>query len=298
MKPKKAASEKVPVRRQKTEGRNELLQSAIAYSLRRASIFEGLPEEDLGRIAGYAILQTLAKGEYLFRENDPARGFYVVRRGIVNIHRVAADGREQVIHLFRAGDSFAEMGLVDTQGYPADARAVVASEVILIPKTKFLAHQRGREDLAWRMVTSLTRHLRSLVATLESLRLKDAETRFLHWVLQRCSQRTGATGQIIEIGMSKAALAGELGTRQETLSRIFARLRDANLLEIRNQQFLVRDLSGLRQLFEKNLGTPAEGGPPPGSGVCQAGRPQRTGRGDSRRVPSVSAGKPRRGSAP
>jgi CRP-like cAMP-binding protein len=234
--------------------REDPRNTAIIYSLRRASIFDGLPEEDLAQVAGYASLRSLAKGEYLFRENDPACGFYVVRRGIINVHRVSADGREQVIHLFRVGESLAEAALAGDRGYPADARAVVTSEVIFIPKKEFFDHQRARNDLAWRMLSSLSVHLRSLVSSLESLKLKDAETRFLHWILRRCPQPPDSVSITIEIGMSKAALAGELGARQETLSRIFARLRDAGQIAIQGTSLVIRDPSALHRLFENNVG--------------------------------------------
>lgn len=226
----------------------------MIYSLRKTSIFEGLPPEDLAQVAGYSSLKRLAKGEYLFRQNDPARGFYVVRRGIINVHRVSPDGREQVIHLFRAGESLAEAALVDLRGYPANARAIAASEVIVIPKEEFFEHQRNRNDLAWRMLSSLSTHLRTLVFSLENLKLRDAETRLLHWVLRRCPQPPESVGTTIEIGMSKAALAGELGTRQETLSRIFARLRDAGQIEIQGANLRIRNPSALRRLFENNMG--------------------------------------------
>lgn len=228
--------------------------AGIIYSLRKTSIFDGLPPEDLAQVAGYASLRSLAKGEYLFRQNDPARGFYVVRRGILNVHRVSANGREQVIHLFRAGESLAEAALAGDRGYPADARAVVASEVIFIPRKEFFEHQRQRNDLAWRMLASLSIHLRSLVSSLENLKLKDAETRFLHWVLRRCPQPINSTSVRIDIGMSKAVLAGELGTRQETLSRIFAKFRDTGQIEIRGQRLLIRDPAELQREFENAMG--------------------------------------------
>ncbi len=204
------------------------------------------------------VLKPLRKGEYLFRERDPAVGFYVVRRGVINVHRVSADGREQVIHIFRAGESLAEAALVADTGYPADARAEEDSEVLLVPKKDFIEHQRERNDLAWRMLASMSLHLRTLVSTLENLKLKDAETRFLHWVLRRCPRPLGHEKATVDIGMTKAVLAGELGARQETLSRIFARLRDAGLLAVRRSTLIIPDPLAMQALFEKNLGA-AEG---------------------------------------
>src|SRR5215469_1122920 len=117
----------------------EFKKAAVINTLRGCQLFGGLPLADLQNIAELAVVKSLDKGEYLFREGDPARGFYVVQRGAVNVHRVNAAGKEQIIHIFRAGDSFAEAALASTTGYPADARAIEPSQVLLIQKDGILA---------------------------------------------------------------------------------------------------------------------------------------------------------------
>src|SRR4051794_18386216 len=97
----------------------EFKNVALINTLRSCQLFVGLPPADLEKIADAAILKSLDKGEYLFHEGDPARGFYVVQRGAVNVHRVNAAGKEQIIYVFRAGDSFAEVALASSTGYPA-----------------------------------------------------------------------------------------------------------------------------------------------------------------------------------
>jgi len=74
----------------------------LITALRASSLFARLPEEDLTQVATFARQVSLKKGDYLFRENDPSKGFYIVRSGIINVHRIASNGREQVIHLFEA----------------------------------------------------------------------------------------------------------------------------------------------------------------------------------------------------
>jgi len=53
----------------------------------------------------------------------------------VNVYRVNTAGKEQVIHVFRAGDSFAEVALAVPTGYPADARALAPRPVCCWCKT-------------------------------------------------------------------------------------------------------------------------------------------------------------------
>ena len=105
----------------------EFKEMAVVNTLRSCQLFTGLPVVDLEAIAKATLVKSLERGEYLFHEGDPANGFYVVQRGAVNVHRVTATGKEQVIHVFRTGDSFAEVALAAPTGYPADARALEAN---------------------------------------------------------------------------------------------------------------------------------------------------------------------------
>ena len=232
----------------------EVRRAALHYSISRAPIFAGLPEEDLQRLSRYSIIRALPRGTYLFRQGDLVVGFFVVRLGLINVHRINAEGREQTIHLLRAGESFAERAVISESGYPANARAVQDSEVILIPIDDFRRHQRDRPDLAWRMLASMSHHLRSLVATLEGLRFTDVETRLIHWLLQRCALPESSAPVEIDLGMSKTDLATELATRRETLSRTFGKLKRGNYITPKSNSIVVNNPSDLQRLFSERKG--------------------------------------------
>ena len=169
----------------------ELKQAAIDNGLRGCQLFAGMSPLELGSLAEITVRKAVAKGSYLFHEGDPSHGFYIVQTGAINVHRVNAVGKEQVIHVFRTGESFAEGTLATEKGYPADARAVEETQVMLVQKAGMLALLRRQPELALRMLGSMSAHLRILVAQLEDLTLKDVETRLANWLLKRCSNPAG-----------------------------------------------------------------------------------------------------------
>jgi CRP/FNR family transcriptional regulator len=230
-----------------------LRTAAIAATLRSCQLFSGLPASELETVAGFALLRNVAKNSYLFHEGDASEGFYVVQKGAINVHRVSPAGREQTIYIFRAGESFAEAAMAVETGYPANARALEASTVIVIPKAPFLALLTRRPDLGLRMLGSMSQHLRVLVGLVEDLTLKDVETRFLHWLAKRLP--SSSDGEVaIALEGTKRVLAGELGTSSETLSRTFARLRGQKLLSVKGNTLVVRDVSALRGRLRRLLG--------------------------------------------
>jgi CRP-like cAMP-binding protein len=139
----------------------------VQNSLLRSRIFEGLRPPDITEISSFSRVISLEKSETLFREGEPCEGFFVVQRGTLSVYRVNAAGKAQIFHVFHPGDSFAEAALASDNGYPASARALAPSAVILIPRTEFVALLRKRPELALRMIGSMSRHLRNIVGLLD-----------------------------------------------------------------------------------------------------------------------------------
>jgi CRP-like cAMP-binding protein len=227
---------------------------ALVNTLRSCQLFTGLPLPDLEAIAAVTVVKSLDKGEYLFHEGDPARGFYVVQRGAVNVHRVNAAGKEQVIHVFRAGESFAEAALATERGYPADARALEPTQVLLVQKAGILALLKRQPELALRMLGSMSIHLRVLVGQLEDLTLKDVETRLANWLMKRCADPLSEKPMRIELTMTKRVLAAELGTVSETFSRTLAKFREQKLLTVKDKVVTILSPAKLNALLRRNLG--------------------------------------------
>lgn len=231
----------------------DLKLTGLMSTLRCCQLFTGLSGEDLAAVASFAVSLSLRGGEYLFHEGEPARGFYLVRSGAINVHRVSAAGKEQVIHVFRAGESLAEAALAAPTGYPAHARAVEASSVLLIPKAPILELIGRRPDLALRMLGSMSSHLRVLVGMLDDLTLKDVETRLLNWLVKRVH---GTPDGVIHLSGTKRVLAAELGTSSETLSRTLGRLRDQKIISVGARTITVLDADALTSHLRHNLGEP------------------------------------------
>jgi len=232
----------------------ELKNAMTVNTLRGCRLFAGLPAEDLEKIALITTTKALATGEYLFREGEITRGFYIVQQGAINVHRVNAAGKEQVIHIFRPGESFAEAALATERGYPADARAVEASQIVMVQKDGILALIKRQPEFALRMLASMSGHLRVLVGQLEDLTLKDVETRLANWLLKRCPPPHQSTPVKIKLGTTKRTLAAELGTVSETFSRTLAKFRDQSLILVEGQVITILSPLRLAKLLENNLG--------------------------------------------
>jgi CRP/FNR family transcriptional regulator len=232
----------------------ELKRIGISNALRSCQLFAGISPPDLAAIAEITTTKSVTKGSYLFHEGEPASGCYIVQTGAINVHRVNAAGKEQIIHVFRAGESFAEGTLATDKGYPADARAIEASQVLLVQKAGILALLRRQPELALRMLGSMSAHLRILVGQLEDLTLKDVETRLANWLVKRCGDPESTRPAKVELPMTKRVLAAELGTVSETFSRTLAKFREQDLITVAGKTVTVLCPAKLTALLRRNLG--------------------------------------------
>ncbi len=220
----------------------------LTHTLRKTPMFADISGESLERLVEGCHLQKVPKGGYLFHEGEEANGFYVVHSGAVNVHRVTEDGREQVIRVFYPGESLGEVVIVGDRSYPASAKTVENSQVILVPTAFFRSRIKEDPDLALRILASMNMHLRYLVETVEDLKLKQAESRVVQWLLRQATSHGLDTAPSAELTLPlpKHLLASQLGITSETLSRVFARLRGENLVTVEGKRVVFKDLDGLR----------------------------------------------------
>lgn len=234
----------------------EMKQTALINGLRSCRLFEGLALSDLRELLAITITKQLSKDNFLFYEGEPAQGFFVVQSGAVCIYRLNAVGKEQVIHVFRRGESFAEAALASETGYPANARALEPSLVLMVRKEGFRAAIRRQPELALRILGSMSLHLRTLVARIEDLTARDVETRLANWLVKRCPNPQTRQPVAIELPITKRALAAELGTVSETFSRTLAKFRQQKLITVSGKQINILCPSDLRALLCDHLGEP------------------------------------------
>jgi CRP-like cAMP-binding protein/Zn-dependent protease len=100
--------------------------------------FDDLPVEILNDIAGRVRLRPIRAGQPVFRQGDRPTAFYVVRNGRLAVEEEDLDsGDVQVLRILERGDSFGEMGLLETAPRAATVRAVPEAEVFEVDKSTF-----------------------------------------------------------------------------------------------------------------------------------------------------------------
>lgn len=229
--------------------RQDLRRTALIATLRQTRMFADLGPEDIAAVAEACTVRTLAKDEALFREGDRSEGFYIAQSGSINVFKVTPDGREQIICVFRAPESFAEATLATLETYPANAVALEPSRIIVVQRAAFRELLRRKPELSLQMLGSMSLHLKHLVQTLQDYKGRQIEGRLVDWLLRHLP----AGAEVLELPVTKKNLAGQLGVTSETLSRTLARFRDEGLIRVDGPRIHFLDQAGLHAYLSPGI---------------------------------------------
>jgi CRP/FNR family transcriptional regulator len=214
----------------------------------RVPSFSGLPENQLKAIKDIAVDRRFNKGEIIFSDGDEGRGFYVVVEGLVKIFKVSAEGKEQILHIYGAGEPFGQVAVYAGRSYPASAQAIAKSHVLFFPRKAFVDLITAIPSLAMNMLAVLSMRLRAFTVQVENLSLKEVPARLAGYLIYLSDEQE--SGDCITLNISKGQLASLLGTIPETLSRIFARMTELGLIEVDGRNINLLDNEGLEELAE------------------------------------------------
>lgn len=202
----------------------------LTFLLKNCRLFADLDAAELQLIEPMATRHEFRKGQLLFTEGAPSRGFFLVVTGLVKIFRIGPDGRERVLHVVPANESFAEAALFMAE-YPASAEALATTVVVAVDKNRFKQLLARDTKLSFKIMGALVKWLAQMRNALTDLTTKEVPARFASYVLSRPEPLT--------IPMSKTTVAQMLGTTKETFSRLLNRLARARILTYRGNQIKI-----------------------------------------------------------
>jgi CRP/FNR family cyclic AMP-dependent transcriptional regulator len=132
--------------------------------LKTVSLFEGLNDAQLAKIAALIQERHLSAGDYVFHEGEGGDEFYVVLKGRVRISKVVPGVGEEALAILDAGAYFGEMALVDDTPRSADALAHSDCELGAFRRDDFDQLMFTDKELAycvlWTFVRTLSTRLR------------------------------------------------------------------------------------------------------------------------------------------
>lgn len=210
--------------------------------LRTLALFEGLPHEDMARVAALARERRYRKGTILFNEGDPGEAIYFIKEGRVRVTRLSASGQEQVLRVWGPGSAIGLVVLADKADYPATAQVTEDAILYAFRVDDLLALMPESQPLAANAFRLVGQRLRLARDTAHDLAVHSTHGRLASLLLKTAEEQGSQT---ITLGLTHQDIAGMIGTSRETVTRVLA--------DFRRTRCIVAEGESLRILDEKRL---------------------------------------------
>ena len=202
----------------------------------------------MDKIQDIAQKTTFKKSQLIFQEGDRADGLYMVATGKIKVFKLSAEGKEQILHIYGPGHTFGEVPVFEGKHFPATSMALEKSEIIFLPRNRFVELIATTPALSMNMLADLSRRLREFTIQVENLSLKEVPARLAAYVITLAEEQKTEDG--VELPISKAQLANLIGTTPETISRMLKKMGSKALIRTQGKNIQILDMDRLCELSE------------------------------------------------
>ncbi len=202
----------------------------------------GMTAAELDDLLENAMVMPLPIGTVVFDENQPCQGFPMLLSGSIRVIKAAPSGRELQLYRVTPGESciLTSSCLLGHTRYTARGIAEQNLEIVLLPAQSFQ--------------TLLEKHVafRDYVFHLFSDRLTDLMQLVSAVAFQKLDQRLAAllVSKPSPLHITHQALADELGSAREIVSRLLKGFADQGWVKMAREQIEVIDITGLKRFSE------------------------------------------------
>lgn len=191
-------------------------------------------------IAGRKIRQ-IKKKQVLYYEGDQPQGLYLLLEGTVRTYKMAEDGRELMMNLYRPDDYLGIHALLPDEPYTETAEALDDCAICLLPKDAVLSLMNRYPDVSAQFIRILANNIREKEEQLLELAYHSVRKRLAQTLVRLGSQFT----TVNEFKISRDELAAMAGMATETVSRTLSDFKEEKLIEKKGAQISILDLNRL-----------------------------------------------------
>jgi CRP-like cAMP-binding protein len=209
--------------------------------LRQVSIFKGLDDDHIGKLSASLRPLDFQKDALIVSQDDTGEALYIIERGRVKVVLYGESGREMILTMFRPGDFFGEMSLLDGQPRSANVLCMEDARLLVLSRDDFLRHLREAPAVAANILAEMSRRLRKADEIIGNLALLDVYGRVARLLIDLAKKEGDPTdeGVVISSRPTQQDIASMIGTSRETVSRVLSEFQRRGFLQMQGKKIVL-----------------------------------------------------------
>jgi CRP/FNR family cyclic AMP-dependent transcriptional regulator len=216
--------------------------------LSKAEVFRDLPHDEMEEIERVTTMTTCRKGRVFYTPGDQSEVLFILKKGRVQISRLAEDGRKFTIAILEPGSIFGEMPLLSQTMQDSTAEALDDCTICIMSRHDLESMVRTNPQVALNIVHNLASRVHDLESRLEMQAFQSVPERLAATLL-----RLAGDGSEIS-GASHQQIGETIGASRETVTRTLGDFRSRGLIKLGRGHIVINDREGLDEVSHQEPG--------------------------------------------
>ena len=198
------------------------------YTIKPFDTLDANIQEEIGH---FTKLIHFKKGEILFSNKELTRYFYVLKNGKIKNYQLNLDnGKEQTIFVFRSGDMFDTITLLDGELHDVMYEVMEESSAYQMPIEDVRRMIETNPEFNKKFFPYIAKQMRHMEELSTDISLYSTEERFIKLLLQNLDPENIFKFKLLQ-GLSNTEIAQLIGTVRHVVERHIKKLKNDGLLE-------------------------------------------------------------------
>jgi len=217
------------------EGLNEFITSAHGI-------------EDLKKLSEERDIRIYKKKESIYSEANYPKGIFFIVKGKVKTYKTHEQGKEFITGLYKEGDFFGYLSLLENAKYSDSAMTLDDSEVCLIPKEDFFSLIYKNAEVSQKFIKMLSDNLQEKEDQLIKLAYNSVRKRVAEALVTLYDRYKKENEQQFSMNIAREDLANLAGTATETTIRTLSEFKAEGLIDIKGGTIAVANYDKLAMM--------------------------------------------------
>lgn len=246
----------------------EMSDNCLNCKLRARGYFCQLAGDELRDLAAISYSTVYPENSVLFVEGQMPRGVYILCRGKAKLSMVSSEGKTLILHIAEPGEVLGLSSCLLGQPYQATVESLSPCQLNFIRREDFLSYIRNHPEAMFRVAEFLSREYRAACNEIGSLGLAHSAAEkmarlLLDW---KETHADGKGATTLKLTLTHEEMAQMIGSSRETVTRMLARFRAKNYIEVHGSTLLIRNRAALQSLADNPGNGELEEAPLPAPG--------------------------------
>lgn len=188
--------------------------------------------EDLKKLSDRREVRICKKKESIYAEGNYPKCIYFVNKGKVKTYKTHEQGKEFITGLYKEGDFFGYLDLLEEGKYTDSAMVLDDSEISMIPKEDFYSLIYKNAEVSRKLIKMLSGNLKEKEEQLIKLAYNSVRKRVAEALVTLANRYKKEGEQNFSMNISREDLANLAGTATETTIRTLSDFKEEGFISI------------------------------------------------------------------